>query len=332
MVDNRYGGKMDDFTPQVNNHRRFSGVWRNITKPLTVSNDLSSCLVSGIGYLLGDGKSIQFWHHEWIPGMILKYSFPRIFALVTNKDAKVAKCGEFIDGVWHWSLILRRRLFNWEVTSWNGLLEIIKDFCVYNSLKDAIVWKPDSHGKKTLDRAVGRKRFGLGWLHLRKVWESWLASRVRQISSSWIRPEVGCFKFNVDGSAHGKPGPVGISGVMRDHEEAVKILFSIPIGIADSNLDELLAIREAFLLFTALQWSCSHNLVIESDSSNAVKWVNFPFVAPWAMRSFLNQIEALKSRVLNWRVVHVNREINFVVDTLAKEAALREDELIEFFK
>ncbi|XVF78926.1 hypothetical protein PTKIN_Ptkin14bG0177500 [Pterospermum kingtungense] len=73
-------------------------------------------------------------------------------------------------------------------------------------------------------------------------------SRARSISSRWVRPQVGCFKFNVDGSARGKTGPAGISGVMRDHEEAVKIRFSKHIGIADSNLAELLAIREAFIL------------------------------------------------------------------------------------
>ncbi|XVF83529.1 hypothetical protein PTKIN_Ptkin16aG0496200 [Pterospermum kingtungense] len=155
---------------------------------------------------------------------------------------------------------------------------------------------------------------------------------VRSISSSWMRPEVCCFKFNVDDSARGKPGPTGIGRVMRDHEEVVKIRFSKPIGIADCNLAELLVIREAYILFTASQWSHSHKLVIESDSSNVVKWVSYPSIAPWAMRRFFNQIEALKSGVQNWRVIHVNRERNFMANTLAKEAVLREDELIEFLE
>ncbi|XVF56550.1 hypothetical protein PTKIN_Ptkin06aG0130000 [Pterospermum kingtungense] len=34
----------------------------------------------------------------------------------------------------------------------------------------------------------------------------------------WIPPPKGVVKFNVDGSAFGKPGPAGIGGVMRNHE------------------------------------------------------------------------------------------------------------------
>ncbi|XVE80966.1 hypothetical protein DITRI_Ditri15bG0024200 [Diplodiscus trichospermus] len=92
-------------------------------------------------------------------------------------------------------------------------------------------------------------------------------------SISWVSPNVGELKFNVDGSALGKPGPTGIGGILRDHLGIKKMAFSKPTGIADSNIAELMAIREAFILFISLPWCSTHKLIIESDSTNAVKWV-----------------------------------------------------------
>ncbi|XVF41503.1 hypothetical protein PTKIN_Ptkin01aG0284700 [Pterospermum kingtungense] len=66
--------------------------------------------------------------------------------------------------------------------------------------------------------------------------------------------------------------PTGI-GVLKDHEGSLKLVFSKSIGDADSNLAEIKAVREAFKLFPASQWSQSHKLLIESNSLNAVKWV-----------------------------------------------------------
>ncbi|XVF85206.1 hypothetical protein PTKIN_Ptkin17bG0099400 [Pterospermum kingtungense] len=102
------------------------------------------------------------------------------------------------------------------------------------------------------------------------------------------------------------------------------------IGIADSNLAELFAIRETFILFAATQWSWSHKLFIESDSTNVVKWVNSPSSIHWAMQRFINHIECLKNRIISWKVAHVSREVNHVADALAKEVAHKRGDLIEF--
>ena len=62
---------------------------------------------------------------------------------------------------------------------------------------------------------------------------------------SWMPPPAGTWKFNVDGSSLGKPGPAGVGGVIRDSQGMIKLVFSKNIGMADSNLAELLAITEA---------------------------------------------------------------------------------------
>ena len=61
----------------------------------------------------------------------------------------------------------------------------------------------------------------------------------------WKFPTPRYMKFNVDGSFKGKPRPAGIGGVLRDCSGAFKAVFSKAIGLADSNVAELLAVREA---------------------------------------------------------------------------------------
>ncbi|XVF14748.1 hypothetical protein REPUB_Repub09cG0088600 [Reevesia pubescens] len=46
--------------------------------------------------------------------------------------------------------------------------------------------------------------------------------------------------------------PGGIGGGLREKQGTVKIMFSKTVGIADSNLAEFLAIREAFYLFCGI--------------------------------------------------------------------------------
>ncbi|XP_022769485.1 uncharacterized protein LOC111312959 [Durio zibethinus] len=58
-------------------------------------------------------------------------------------------------------------------------------------------------------------------------------------------PSEGFLNFNVDGAARGKPGQSGCGGVPRNEEGQVVALFSGPLGIQDSNIAELMAIKMA---------------------------------------------------------------------------------------
>ncbi|XVE86117.1 hypothetical protein DITRI_Ditri18aG0010600 [Diplodiscus trichospermus] len=71
---------------------------------------------------------------------------------------------------------------------------------------------------------------------------------------SWIKPPEGSVKFNVDSSSLGKPGPAGIGEILKDHLGNELIRFSKSIELADSNEAELLATREALLLFENFQF------------------------------------------------------------------------------
>lgn len=52
----------------------------------------------------------------------------------------------------------------------------------------------------------------------------------------------GMLEWNVDGAAQGKPGRVGIGGILWDHTGDYHCVFSNPLGIRDSNEAEFIAI------------------------------------------------------------------------------------------
>ncbi|KAK6281904.1 hypothetical protein POUND7_015729 [Theobroma cacao] len=70
----------------------------------------------------------------------------------------------------------------------------------------------------------------------------------------WECPPVGSFKFNTDGVARGCLSNLGIGGIVRDEKGVVKVVFSKKAGWGDTNLAEVLVIREAMVIFAASSW------------------------------------------------------------------------------
>lgn len=92
----------------------------------------------------------------------------------------------------------------------------------------------------------------------------------------------GILKFNVDGSARGKPRLVGISGVLRNSH-----LFFLPVVIRDSNEAEMLDILQSLWLFRPF----SHlKLFIGSDLSDVISWAASLWSSPWRYQFFFNEI------------------------------------------
>ncbi|EOY10114.1 Uncharacterized protein TCM_025492 [Theobroma cacao] len=97
------------------------------------------------------------------------------------------------------------------------------------------------------------------------------------------------------------------------------LFFSKVIGWSDSNMAEILAIKDVVLFYVALIWCSSHALWIETDSINAVKWIQDPSNAPWRLRSHVIQLSNQLSKVRNWRINHIRKSANEAIDSLAKE-------------
>ncbi|XVF49157.1 hypothetical protein PTKIN_Ptkin03bG0246000 [Pterospermum kingtungense] len=78
--------------------------------------------------------------------MVLKNFFPRIFALSVNKEGRVREFGRLANGLWEWTIDLRREVFDWEKSQWDALISKISNFQVCPRFDDLIIWKGSTSG------------------------------------------------------------------------------------------------------------------------------------------------------------------------------------------
>ncbi|XVF07502.1 hypothetical protein REPUB_Repub06bG0144500 [Reevesia pubescens] len=94
----------------------------------------------------------------------------------------------------------------------------------------------------------------------------------------WPPPDIGFWKFNVNGSLFGKLGPSGCEGVLQDAKCNIVAIFSGPLGVLDYNVAKLLAIHHVLLVFKNSGKLVGNGLIVESDSRNVVNWEANGFV------------------------------------------------------
>ena len=104
---------------------------------------------------------------------------------------------------------------------------------------------------------------------------------------------------------------------------------NVSCGSADSNMSELFTIRKALQILSLKVELHNVNVIIESDSSNAVSWVsNSEVNYPWEFHYVQSLIDNLKATLHNVSFVHTMRENNFMADTLAKQGVYRDCDFI----
>ena len=93
-------------------------------------------------------------------------------------------------------------------------------------------------------------------------------------------------------------------------------MFSKNVGIKESNEAKVLAILEALRIFS---FTLKENLIVESDSSNAIRWASKAERGPWRLQYYFNEIKAL-SFSIKVSLSHIYRSANFMANSLAKLA------------
>lgn len=94
------------------------------------------------------------------------------------------------------------------------------------------------------------------------------------------------------------------------------------------NLAEVYAIHRAIKISQSCTNIMSHNLIIESDSANAVKWCTSKDGGPWNIHFILNFIRNSSSADSSVEIIHKSRAANAVTDCLAKQGLSRADDFI----
>ncbi len=128
------------------------------------------------------------------------------------------------------------------------------------------------------------------------------------------------FRFDIDGSALGNPGPAGIGGLLYTlPDEEILYTFSIPIGHATNNIAEYRAIL--FALHIALSHGI-RRLLIRSDSTLIVNHLNGAYrVRSEQLFPLFEEAFRRLGRLEAWSLIHVPRKVLSRADKLAKQAS-----------
>jgi hypothetical protein len=92
----------------------------------------------GFQVVVGCGHRVQLWKEICWDSVPLQATFPRIFALASNKVGVVKEFGRWDNNKWVWEVNLRRPLFDWEVNQWNSFVVALNNINVGKILK--ILW------------------------------------------------------------------------------------------------------------------------------------------------------------------------------------------------
>ncbi|XVF65828.1 hypothetical protein PTKIN_Ptkin09bG0282100 [Pterospermum kingtungense] len=105
-------------------------------------------------------------------------------------------------------------------------------------------------------------------------------------------------------------------------------MFSKNIGIADSNQAELMAIVDALSYVVEAKFDPPPDIIVESNSKVVISWLNHALDQPWKYNNLLNSLQNLYLNLGNISFVHVYREANHFVDSLAKMSVYRTFDLV----
>ena len=100
-------------------------------------------------------------------------------------------------------------------------------------------------------------------------------------------------------------------------------LFFGPLGIFDSNIAEVMAIKVALGMFVRSIWKGKFGLIIESDSKIAVRWCSGKDCRPWKLWEVFGVIDKLLEDIGNVSLAHIFCEANDLADSLVKSGVGR---------
>ena len=92
-------------------------------------------------FALGDSRRINFWNDVWCGEESLSSSFPSLFSLAVNKEAKVVDIWESREGVGCWSPTFIRPINDWELEEMIRFLQTLNDQNFWPTGEDKLLLK-----------------------------------------------------------------------------------------------------------------------------------------------------------------------------------------------
>ncbi|WMV26208.1 hypothetical protein MTR67_019593 [Solanum verrucosum] len=147
------------------------GVWRTIRA-------LWNSMEENVFLKVGNGNKIKFWRDGWIDQIPLSESFPDLFSICNNPEARVCECWT----TQGWDLSFRSLLNDWEVDRVASFLGKLGGTNLVTNAPDRVIWKHNKDGKFTVNSAykkgiqVGVRGYHHHW---KSIWRGLIPTKVK---------------------------------------------------------------------------------------------------------------------------------------------------------
>jgi hypothetical protein len=122
---------------------------------------IDSIIQKGWKMRLGNGKNIHLWTDKWLVDCPLKEIYSRLFSVSAQRCEFVSNMGFWKDNLWHWNLLWRRQLFQWEVDQLHDLIKLLEAVILTVNTDDKLWWHFDYKGEfsvKSFSKACSSER------------------------------------------------------------------------------------------------------------------------------------------------------------------------------
>ena len=82
----------------------------------------------------------RLWEDLWLGEIMLKEKNPRLYLVSEHKHMVIEECGLWGGYTWHWNLLWRRELFEWEKGQAHELLELLQQAHLNKDNVDSRKW------------------------------------------------------------------------------------------------------------------------------------------------------------------------------------------------
>lgn len=146
--------------------------------------------------------------------------------------------------------------------------------------------------------------------------------KTRVVFVKWMKPPLGSFKLNTDGSSVQQRKVAGGGGVLRDGFGNWVVGFSIGFDFRSSVLAELSALRAGLIIAKSLGIK---KIVVELDAKVVVSLITNSSKTKKSINSTVMDCKNLLQGFEEYIIQHTYREGNRVADVLAKLGSYQVD-------
>uniref|UniRef100_A0A2N9HWM1 Reverse transcriptase domain-containing protein n=1 Tax=Fagus sylvatica TaxID=28930 RepID=A0A2N9HWM1_FAGSY len=297
--------------------------WKTISRPKEEG---------GLGWLIRDGKTINFWHDHWLELGVLRNL---ISGPLLPNEALLKICDVW-DSQGNWNL----QSLSLQLPSEISKFILATPRPLIPDQADCIYWKAAKNGQFNSSLA-----YRLWSARNKVVMEGFIFQPTEVMKKAkslaidffyslrhkndkppkvetligWTPPPTGFVKLNTNGSVLHNPGHASSRGLLRDSNGNWIQGFSHFLGITNSLVAELWGLRDGLTLARDLHIS---RLVVELDAKAMIDLLKPVSRTPFVTHPYSALIDDCRCLLQTFeRVViqHAHRESNFCTDLLAKE-------------